>query len=63
MPCFLVVSFGNIVGSAGLDILADLLLKFQPVEMFLQHFHCLFDVEVSCHSTIVVFLDHLHSLA
>jgi hypothetical protein len=32
---FLSGRFGNSAGSAGLDILADLLSKFRPVEMFL----------------------------
>jgi hypothetical protein len=32
---FLSGRFGNSAGSAGPDTLADLLLKFQPVEMFL----------------------------
>jgi hypothetical protein len=41
--------FGNSVGSVGHDILFDLMSKFRPVEMFLQYFHYIFDVEVSCH--------------
>jgi hypothetical protein len=59
---FLSVWFGNSEGSAGPDILVNLLSKFQPVEMFMQHCHCLFNVEVSCHPTVVGFLDHHFSL-
>jgi hypothetical protein len=53
---FLSGRFGNNTSSVGDDILADLLSKFHPVEMFLQHFHYLFDVEVSFHLTVVGFL-------
>jgi hypothetical protein len=60
---FLSGRFGNSAGSAGPDILVDLLSKFRPVEMFLQHCHCLFDAEVSCHPTVVGFPDQLRSLA
>jgi hypothetical protein len=35
MPYFLVVRFGNSTRSARHDILADLLSRFQQVEMFL----------------------------
>jgi hypothetical protein len=54
---FLSVHFGNSIGSARPDILVDLLSKFYLVEIFLNHCHCLFDAEVSCHPTIVGFLD------
>jgi hypothetical protein len=56
---FLSGRFGNSVGGAGLDILADILSKFRPVEMFLQHCHCLFDAKVSCHPTVVRFPNQL----
>jgi hypothetical protein len=60
---FLSGQFGNSAGSARPDILVDLLSKFRPVEMFLQHCHCLFDVEVSFHPIVVGFPDQLFSLA
>jgi hypothetical protein len=60
---FLSGRFGNSASSAGPDVLPDLLSKFQLVEMFLQHFHCLFDVEVSCHPTVVGFPDQIHSFS
>jgi hypothetical protein len=60
---FLNVQFGNSVGSEGLDILIELLSKFQPIEMLLQHFHCIFDAEVSRHSNVVGFPYQLHSLS
>jgi hypothetical protein len=44
-------------------MLADLLSNFRPVEMFLQYFLCILDVEVSCHQTVVGFLGHLHLLS
>jgi hypothetical protein len=59
---FLSGRFGNRTGSAGPDIIFDFLSKFYPVEMFLQHCNCIFDVEVSCHLTLVGFPYHLHSL-
>jgi hypothetical protein len=60
---FLSVRFGNSAGSVIPDIRVDLMSKFRQVEIFLQHCHYLFDVEVSCHPTIVGFLDNLRSLA
>ena len=60
---FLSGRFGNSVGSVGPDILTDLLSKFRPVEMIMQHCHYLFYAEVSCHPTVVGFPDHLRSLA
>jgi hypothetical protein len=44
---FLSGKFGNSIGSVGPDILADILSKFRPVEMLLQHCHCIFYAEVS----------------
>jgi hypothetical protein len=60
---FLSGRVGNNTGNAGLDILANLLSKFKPVEIFLQHCHCLFDAEVFYHLTIVGFTDQTHSLS
>jgi hypothetical protein len=54
--------FGNGIGSARPDILSDILSKFQPIEMFLQHCHYLFYARVSCHLTVVVFPNQLLSL-
>jgi hypothetical protein len=59
---FLDVQFGNSAGSARPDIIADIMLKFQPVEMSLQHCHCLLHVEVSSHSSVVGFPNYFHSL-
>jgi hypothetical protein len=41
---FLSGQFGNSAGSGGPNILADLLSKFRPVEIFLSHFHYLFNI-------------------
>jgi hypothetical protein len=60
---FLSGQFGNNIGIARPDILADIMLKFWPVEMFLQHCHCIFDAEVSSYLTVVGFPNHLRSLA
>jgi hypothetical protein len=54
---FLSGQFGNNVGSEKPDILDDLMSKLRPVEMFLQHFHCVFNNEVSYHPTVVGLLD------
>jgi hypothetical protein len=35
---------------------------FRPVEMFMHHCHCLFNIEVSCHPTVVGFPDQLRLL-
>jgi hypothetical protein len=55
MPCFLVVGLAISVGSVGPDILVDIMSKFRPVEMSLQHCHYLFYAEVSYHPTVVGF--------
>jgi hypothetical protein len=60
---FLNGRFGNSAGSERPDILADILMKFQPVEMLLQHYHCLFHAEVSFQLTVVGFPNHVCSLA
>jgi hypothetical protein len=60
---FLSGQFGNSTGGARPDILVDILSKFWPVKMFLQHDHYLFDAKVSCHPTIVSFSNQLRMLA
>jgi hypothetical protein len=52
---FLNGRFGNGTSRARPDIVADILSEFCPIEMLLQHHHCVFYVEVSCHPTIVSF--------
>jgi hypothetical protein len=59
---FLSDRFDNSTGNARPDIIVDILSKFWPVEMSLQHCHCLFHAKVSCHPTVVGFPNQLRSL-
>jgi len=60
---FLCVWFGNNVGSVGPDIHADIMSKFRPIKMFMQHCHYLFDTKMSRHPTVVGFQNHLFLIA
>jgi hypothetical protein len=52
---FLYGRFGNSAGGVGPDIISNILSKFRLIEMFLQHYHCLFNTKVSCHPTVGIF--------
>jgi hypothetical protein len=55
--------FGNGAGSAGSDVLPDILPKFWPIEILLQYYHCFLDPEMPNDLTIVRFPNHLGMLA
>jgi hypothetical protein len=53
---------GNGAGSAGSDILTNILSKLWPIEILLYHFHCLLHAKVSYHPTIVGFPNQIRML-
>jgi hypothetical protein len=55
--------FGNGAGSAGSDVLLDILSKVWPIEILMQYCHCFLDPEMPSDPTIVCFPNHLGMLA
>ena len=55
--------FGNGVGSAGSDVLPDVLSKVRPIEIIFQYCHYFLDPEMPNDPTIVCFPNHLGTLA
>ena len=56
------VWFGNGTGSAGSDVLPDVLSKVQPIEILLQYCHCSLDPEIPSDPIVVCFPNHLGTL-
>ena len=51
--------FGNGAGSAGSDVLPDVLLKVWPIEILLQYCHYFLDLKMPSYPTIVRSPNHL----
>ena len=55
--------FGNGIGSAGSDVLTEVLSKVQLIEILLQYCHCFRDPEMPSGPTVVRFPNHLGTLS
>ena len=55
--------FGNGAGSAGLDLLLDILSNIRLIEILLQYDHCFLDPKMPNNPTVVRFPNHLGTLA
>ena len=54
--------FGNGAGSAGSDVLLDVLSKVRPIEILLQYCHYFLDPEIPSDRIVVRFPNHLGML-
>ena len=55
--------FSNGAGSAGSDVLPDVLSKDRPIEILLQYYQCFLDPKMPSDPTVVCFPNHLGMLA
>ena len=55
--------FGNGIGSAGSNVLLDVLSKLQPIEILLQYCHYFLNPEMPSDPTLVHFPNHIGTLA
>ena len=55
--------FGNGAGSAGSDVLPDVLPKVRPIKILLQYCHCFLDHKIPNDPAVVRFPNHLGMLA